>query len=151
WRRSTGPACPPPGVRRPGRAWSRGRRRRGECASSAGSADDAGSGRQTETNPQAWSPFRGKQVARSDYRLAGDRRKAGASDIAVVGHSEPALDLLVDVRHRGDGHAQSDAVPLLEAAGGDQPTHRWRVAQGQTEIEARSRRGLDLGEDMFAV
>src|SRR5262249_42375596 len=87
-----------------------------------------------------------------DRRLGGrPARLLRAGGVAVVGPAQPGTDLAVDVRRAGDGDAVGDAVLFRPPARVEQAVGEWLLAQGQAEVEARLRGGLELGEDVLAV
>src|SRR5207253_2860986 len=64
---------------------------------------------------------------------------------------QPRHYLSVDVFQLLDGDAMSDAVFLYKAARINEPAGGGRVLEGEAQIDARARGGLDLGYHVTAV
>src|SRR5690242_1156641 len=71
--------------------------------------------------------------------------------VQMVGGLEPVFYRVVDVGARADRDTVGDALALSQAAGVHAPARGWRVPQGEAQVNAGARAGLDLGENVVAV
>ncbi len=71
--------------------------------------------------------------------------------IPVVGYFQPVLYLIVDLLNRLDLNAMCDAIFFGEATSVDQTTFRFHMAEGKTEIDARTRGWFDLRKYVLAI
>src|SRR5580700_3228621 len=92
-----------------------------------------------------------REPARRCIMAARKALRSRSGCIGIVSGFQPLLHFAVDVLHRRDGDAVSDAVLLGIAASVDEAALGFSRPQSEAEIDARLRGGLDLREDVMAI